>query len=191
MNNPPISIEITVKPAKLKYIVDEPVDLSGINVLGTFVGDSTAAVKVDKSNVSGFDSSKAAGNQTVTITVEGCSDTFDVEIITAEDAWNQEKNEAELELVPLEADLKAKYNAYVDSLVTYIERLNVANDYRRTLYNSLEDHSERNAFAHSADAPIENQAVKYLLDSIIPQEVKSPTLVHACDSATLIERKVN
>jgi hypothetical protein len=189
MNNQPISIEITTVPTKLQYIVDEPLDLAGISVTGTFAGDLTAAVNIDESNASGFDSSKASTSQTVTVTVEGCSDTFNIAVITPEESWHQVKNEAEMELVNMEASLKASYNAYVDCIVAYLGRLNTANDVRRILYNSRNEKIKKDNFTCSAEPFIENQAVKYLLDTINPSEIKSPTIVSACDATKLLDKK--
>ncbi|KAB3534416.1 hypothetical protein F8154_08920 [Alkaliphilus pronyensis] len=75
-----ISIEITTLPTKTNYLVGESLDLTGIVVTGSFSGGSSGTVDVTVDDVTGFDSSASAASQTLTVTVDGCTDTFDVTI---------------------------------------------------------------------------------------------------------------
>jgi len=82
INLPPllISIEITTLPTKVNYSVGEPLDLTGIVVTGSYSGGTSGTVDVIEDNVTGFDSSAPAASQTLTVTVDGCTDTFDIVI---------------------------------------------------------------------------------------------------------------
>lgn len=117
------------------------------------------------------------------------------DVNTAVITWNAEHANAITELATLEATLKADYNKYIDSLAAYLERLQAANDIRQRYINILgiedvsNDTKTRVEFIYSAKVPIENKATKYLLDTIITQETKSPVIVSACDAAKLLERK--
>lgn len=75
-----ISIEITTLPTKLNYAVGEPLDITGMVVTASYSGGSIGIVAVTKANVTGFDSSAPAASQTLTVTVEGKTDTFDIVI---------------------------------------------------------------------------------------------------------------
>ena len=110
--------------------------------------------------------------------------------------WNAEHDTATAELGMLEATLKADFNKYVDSLAAYAGRLKPANDVRQGFMRifSIEDVSNNtrtaDAFGYAAELPIENNAVKYLLDTTNHAETKSPELVLACDSEKLLSRKI-
>jgi hypothetical protein len=109
--------------------------------------------------------------------------------------WNAEHATATVELETLEATLKADFNKYVDSLAAYVGRLKSANDVRQgfVCILSIEDVSNdtrtADAFGYNAELPIENNAVKYLLDTNNDAETKSPTFVRACASENLLSRK--
>lgn len=75
-----ISIEITTLPTKLNYLVGELLDLTGIVVTGSYSGGTSGTVDVTEDDVTGFDSSAPAASQTLTVTVDGCTDTFDIVI---------------------------------------------------------------------------------------------------------------
>lgn len=104
--------------------------------------------------------------------------------------WNNEHMTASAELVTLEATLKTAYNAYIDSLCNYVERLKLFNEMRQNRFNSLVEKWERDNFSYRAAPPLENQAVKYLLDKdSTGRTTTSLVLVKACDSNKLLERK--
>ena len=74
--------EITVKaPEKTTYIVGEELDVTGGTVTATHVSGKTKELPLENEMCSGFDSSKAANAVTVTVSYEGCTDTFDVKVI--------------------------------------------------------------------------------------------------------------
>lgn len=75
------SIDITVLPLKLAFKVGETLDVSGMVVLGYFADSSTATLNVTAANVTGFSSLAAANGQVLTVTINGQSDTYSVDII--------------------------------------------------------------------------------------------------------------
>ncbi|MBQ0003213.1 MAG: bacterial Ig-like domain-containing protein [Treponema sp.] len=73
-------IEITNEPNKKEYFVGAAqLDLTGLKVTATYTDGSIADV-TDKVTTSGFDSSTATESQTITVTYEGKTATFDVKI---------------------------------------------------------------------------------------------------------------
>ncbi|WP_415536039.1 bacterial Ig-like domain-containing protein [Dehalobacter sp. 4CP] len=78
-----LAIEITTEPTKLQYTVGESLDLTGIVVNASFSGGTTENIEVTPENVTGFDSSASSSSQTLTVTVDEGSDTFDIVIVEA------------------------------------------------------------------------------------------------------------
>ena len=75
------SIELTTKPATLAYLEDrDMLDVSGGVVTRYFNNGTSDTVELKPEMVSGFDNTKV-GTQTLTITINGKTTTFDVEII--------------------------------------------------------------------------------------------------------------
>ena len=75
------SIELTTKPATLAYLEDrDMLDVSGGVVTRYFNNGTSDTVELKPEMVSGFDNTKV-GTQTLTITINGKTATFDVEII--------------------------------------------------------------------------------------------------------------
>lgn len=75
------SIELTTKPTILTYLEDRDVlDVSGGVVTRYFNNGTSDTVELKPEMVSGFDNAKV-GTQTLTITINGKTATFDVEII--------------------------------------------------------------------------------------------------------------
>lgn len=74
------SIAITATPAKTLYKVEETLDLTGLVVSGTYEDGSTQEISVTPEMVTGFDSSAAAVDQVITVTVDGKTTTFTVTI---------------------------------------------------------------------------------------------------------------
>ncbi|MBP1745085.1 MAG: hypothetical protein H6Q58_2063 [Firmicutes bacterium] len=73
-------IKVVKQPAKTEYAEGLSIDLTGMEVVGTYSDGTSSPVTVTKDNISGFDSSKI-GNQTVTATVDGKTASFAVNII--------------------------------------------------------------------------------------------------------------
>lgn len=73
-------IKISKQPAKIEYAEGVSIDLTGMEVVGTYSDGTTSPVTVTKDNISGFDSKKI-GSQTVTVTLEGKTASFAVNII--------------------------------------------------------------------------------------------------------------
>ncbi|WP_061213920.1 hemoblobin-interacting domain-containing protein [Syntrophomonas wolfei] len=80
------SIEISKTAAKLLYSVDEPLDISGLEVTGHYSDGSSKVENITMVNISGFDSSKPASRQTLTITVGNKTITYTVSIFQAKTA---------------------------------------------------------------------------------------------------------
>lgn len=74
------SIAVTTPATKLSYKVGETLDISGLVVTGTYSDNTTKVETITASNISGFDSSKVAANQRLTITVNGKTITYTVQI---------------------------------------------------------------------------------------------------------------
>ena len=72
------SIEVTTNPTKLEYVTGEDLDLTGMVVTATF-SDKTTTPITDYT-VSGYDKYKA-GTQTITVTYQGLTATFSVNVI--------------------------------------------------------------------------------------------------------------
>ncbi|MCX8093629.1 MAG: IPT/TIG domain-containing protein, partial [Candidatus Goldbacteria bacterium] len=75
------SISITKLPNKLVYDINEPLDISGIEVYATYSNNTTGYVTITASNISGFDSSSAQTGKILTVTYYGKTDTFAVDIV--------------------------------------------------------------------------------------------------------------
>jgi len=77
------SIAVTKQPTKTQYVVGGSLDLTGLVVTGTYNDGTTAPIAITSENISGFDS-KTTGSKTVTVTVNGKTATFKVDIIAKE-----------------------------------------------------------------------------------------------------------
>jgi hypothetical protein len=73
-----VSIAITTPPTKTQYNLGEDLDLTGMEVTATYSDASTQ--EVTGYSTSGYDKD-AEGNQTVTVTYQGKTDTFTVNVI--------------------------------------------------------------------------------------------------------------
>ena len=76
------SIAITTAPTKTTYTAGDELDLTGIVITATYNDETTATVSSDDVTVTGFDS-EAAGTQTITVTYEGKTATFEVTVEAA------------------------------------------------------------------------------------------------------------
>ena len=76
-----LAIEITTPPSKQQYLIGEEIDLTGIVVNAYYSGGTTGIVTVTEDNITGFDSFEAAASQTVTVTVDDGTDTFEISIV--------------------------------------------------------------------------------------------------------------
>ena len=72
-------IEMGTLPTKTEYFVGEDIDLTGAKITVTYEDGSTPNIDVTSEMISGFDSS-TAGTNTVTVTYEGKTTTFNVTI---------------------------------------------------------------------------------------------------------------
>ena len=75
------SIAITTPANKVTYIVGETLDISAMVVTGTYSDSSTQSESITTSNISGFDSSVPVTNQVLTVTFNGKTTTYAVNII--------------------------------------------------------------------------------------------------------------
>jgi hypothetical protein len=62
-----LSIAITTPPEKTIYYLNEPLDLTGLVVTGTYENNYQAILDITEANISGFDSSQEQDNQVVTV----------------------------------------------------------------------------------------------------------------------------
>ena len=77
-------IAITTPATKLSYTVGDALDLTGLVVTGTNSDNSTNHEAITATNVTGFDSSVAAANQTLTITIGGKTTNYMITIQAAQ-----------------------------------------------------------------------------------------------------------
>jgi hypothetical protein len=75
-----VSIEITALQTKTIYVVGEGINLTGLVVTGHYNDGSSRVETITADNISGFDSSKAAESQTLTVTVGDKTTTYTVTI---------------------------------------------------------------------------------------------------------------
>ena len=75
------AVEVTELPIKTEYAVGESLNLTGLVVTGTYDGDIKSKMIVNGANISGFDSSKPVDGQAVTVTIDGKTASFLVNII--------------------------------------------------------------------------------------------------------------
>ena len=75
------SLQLTKLPSKLTYVEGQNLDLTGLEVTGIYNDESTEVMMVNLDNVSGFDSTTPMTDHIITITVEGKTATFSVDII--------------------------------------------------------------------------------------------------------------
>jgi len=74
-------IAVTTAASKLTYTVGDILDIIGLQVTGTYSDSSTAILPITVANVTGFDSSKSATSQTLTITYGGKTATYTINIV--------------------------------------------------------------------------------------------------------------
>ena len=70
----------TPTTAKLIYRVGETLDLTGLEVIGTYSDGSTKEETVTAANITGFDSTASAASQTLTITIGGKTTNYTIEV---------------------------------------------------------------------------------------------------------------
>jgi hypothetical protein len=73
-------IEITKPATKLVYTVGDSLDIAGLKVTGYYSDGSSRVEPISAASISGFDSSKPATQQTLTITIGGKITTYEVSI---------------------------------------------------------------------------------------------------------------
>jgi len=73
-------IEITTPATKLIYIIGDELDISGLEVIGTYSDGSTAPETIMPADVMGFDSSTPVASQVLTVTVGDQSVAYTVDI---------------------------------------------------------------------------------------------------------------
>ena len=74
------SIQITKLPVKTTYLVGETADWRGLEVTGTYNDGTKEVLSVGGNHITGFDSSKPLKGQKITVTVNGLTATFTVDI---------------------------------------------------------------------------------------------------------------
>lgn len=79
------SIEITNPAEKLVYIVGEVLDISGLEITGVYNNGSTQIETITMENITGFDSSAPVDDQVLTITVNGNTTTYTIDVIPVPD----------------------------------------------------------------------------------------------------------
>ena len=78
---PVTSIEVTTLPIKTKYFVGDSLNITGIAVTATYDGDVKSQRMVTEANVSGFNSSSPVEGQILTVSIDGKTTTFNVDIL--------------------------------------------------------------------------------------------------------------
>lgn len=75
-----VDIQITQAPHKTSYYCGEELELDGLSVFGMSKAEQFLKLDLTKCQITGFDSSEPVAKQTITVTYEGFTDTFFVEI---------------------------------------------------------------------------------------------------------------
>jgi len=75
------SIAITTPATKLVYNLGDPLDLTGLVVTGIYSDASTKVETITEANVTGFDSSSPVTGQILTITVDGKTTTYTIDVV--------------------------------------------------------------------------------------------------------------
>ena len=75
------SIAITTPATKLTYTVEDPLDITGLVVTGTYSDSSTKLETITTANVTGFNSSEPVTGQVLTITVDGKTATYTINVV--------------------------------------------------------------------------------------------------------------
>ena len=83
------NIAITAPAYKLSYQIGETLDLTGLEVRGSYSNGETKLINVSAANITGFNSSSAMVNQVLTITVDGKTATYQVQIVSSGGASEQ------------------------------------------------------------------------------------------------------
>ncbi len=86
------SIAITKPATKLSYTVGDSLDISGMEVTGTYSDSTTKVETITKTDISGFNTSAPAASQTLTVTVGGKTTTYTIEIKAAVNNNNNNNN---------------------------------------------------------------------------------------------------
>ncbi|HEY9061923.1 MAG TPA: bacterial Ig-like domain-containing protein [Pseudobacteroides sp.] len=79
----PDSISITKPASKLSYTVGDKLDITGLEVTGTYPDSSTRVETISKNDITGFNSASAVKSQTLTITILGKIVTYTVSIVAS------------------------------------------------------------------------------------------------------------
>lgn len=74
------TIAITNPASKLSYNIGDPLDITGLTVTGYYNNGSTAILPLTNANITGFNSSFPIASQTLTVTVEGKTTTYNITI---------------------------------------------------------------------------------------------------------------
>ena len=80
------SIEITNSATKLIYTVGDELDITDLEVTGTYNNNSTSTEEITIDNITGFNSSTPVDDQILTITVSEKTATYTIDIISVPDA---------------------------------------------------------------------------------------------------------
>jgi cytochrome c-type biogenesis protein CcmE len=84
------ALSVDRPPTKTKYELGEALDTTGIRIYGTWPGNSMAIVNNNRLKITGYDPLRA-GEQRITVTVGGQSDTFTVTVTNPfEGTWSGE-----------------------------------------------------------------------------------------------------
>ena len=77
----PVSLRVSRQPDKLVYCLGEPLDLTGLEVMGRYEDDKEQAVEVTPAQVKGFSSERPAGELELTIEVGDRQTSFTVTVL--------------------------------------------------------------------------------------------------------------
>jgi uncharacterized repeat protein (TIGR02543 family) len=80
----PFLVGIAAETTKTVYLQGQDLDLGSVLVTGTYSDGTTESIPITGANVPGYNKAQA-GNQTVTVTVDGISATFSVTVLAADD----------------------------------------------------------------------------------------------------------
>ena len=164
-----IGIYVSKKPVSTEILVGTPLNLTGAKVDVAYANGTTKTYDITENMISGLDINKV-GEQTVTVTVDGCSDSFIVTVIPVQ-----------IQSIELKS-LPSKIN-YVEGEVFDTTGMSVT-----AIFNNGTQMDVKSGFEVSGYTPIPGThtvTVKYLdfttefTVTVVPVKAKSITIKHA------------
>jgi hypothetical protein len=113
------SIAITTPATKLSFSIGDKLDITGLVVTGTYSDGSTKVEPITAAYVTGFNSAITASNQVLTITVNGQTVAYKVQIVAAPTTANGDIEDTRTGTIYQEADYRSNTQTF-DTMLNQI-----------------------------------------------------------------------